>query len=41
MSILTRQQILAANDKKQLQVEVEEWGGEVLLVEMSACSLSG
>jgi hypothetical protein len=35
MSILTRQQILEADDRSQVIVKVPEWGGEVIISAMS------
>lgn len=36
MAFLTKQQILAANDKKYAEVSVPEWGGTVRIASMSA-----
>ena len=35
MSILSRQQILEADDRKKITVNVPEWGGEILIATMS------
>ena len=35
MSILNRQQILDADDRKRIVVSVPEWGGEVIISSMS------
>lgn len=36
MSVLSRQQILEARDLKEIKVAVPEWGGDVVIREMSA-----
>lgn len=35
MALLTKEQILAANDVKRLKIAVPEWGGEVYISTMS------
>lgn len=35
MAILTKAQILAANDVKRIKIEVPEWGGEVYISTMT------
>ena len=35
MTILSRQQILDADDRKKITVEVPEWGGQVIISTMS------
>lgn len=36
MTLLTKEQIFAANDSKTMTVSVPEWGGEVIVKTMSA-----
>ena len=37
MKLLTKDQILGADDRESITVEVPEWGGSVQLIAMTAC----
>jgi len=37
MTLLTKDQILGADDREAQEVEVDEWGGSVLVSSMTAC----